>query len=383
MAKAASAASGAPPHLLHLFSTFTTGGSQTRTATILNRLGDEFRHTIVAMDGKFGAREKVDPGVACRYLPPPPRQSSWRYPLAMRRFVAGIAPDLALTYNWGAMDGFVGAATLPGLPVIHGEDGFGPDEVEQLLARRVWTRRIWLRRAHRVVVPSRTLERIALEQYKLPDARVAYIANGIDTRRFTPGKNAALRRDLGIAPDALVFGFIGRLGAEKNLGLLLRAFAAASLPSARLVMVGDGESAAELRRLAAELGVAETVLFTGAHPSTAEFYGVLDVFTMCSLTEQAPLSLLEAMGCGLPVLCTDVGDMREMLGNPGAPSVVASGDEASYTAAMRRIAEDAALRERHGAANRRRCLELFTVEGMIANYRALYSSGVAAGAGRV
>jgi L-malate glycosyltransferase len=217
----------------------------------------------------------------------------------------------------------------------------------------------------------------------LPDARVAYIANGIDTRRFAPGKNAALRRDLGIAPDALVFGFIGRLGAEKNLGLLLRAFAAASLPSARLVMVGDGESAAELRRLAAELGVAEIVLFTGAHPSTAEFYGVLDVFTMCSLTEQAPLSLLEAMGCGLPVLCTDVGDMREMLGNPGAPSVVASGDEAGYTAAMRRMAEDAALRERHGAANRRRCLELFTVEGMIANYRALYSSGVAAGGGRI
>jgi glycosyltransferase involved in cell wall biosynthesis len=367
-----------PAHLLHVFATFTTGGPQMRTAAILNRIGDRFRHTIVPMDGNFGARARVAPDVPSRFVDPPPRQSSLRYPVTMRRFIRDIAPDLVLTYNWGAMDGFVGAATLGGLPLIHTEDGFGPEEATRLLARRVWTRRLWLRRAYRVVVPSRKLLGIALKDYKLPEKRIEYIANGVDTQLFSPGKNPARRTELNIPADAVVFGFVGRLGPEKNLAMLLHAFAAAGLTNARLLIVGEGESAPALRKLAAELGLAERVIFAGATLNPVEFYRALDVFTMCSVTEQAPISLLEAMGCGLPAVCTDVGDMKEMLGEPEAPAVVASGDTVAYAAALRRIAEDAALRKREGVRNRERCVKFYSVETMVGNYRKLYIAGVGA-----
>ena len=365
-----------PAHLLHIFATFRTGGPQMRTAVILNALGDRFRHTIVPMDGNFGAKTKIAPEVPCRFAVPPRRRSSLWYPLVMRGFVRQHAPDLVLTYNWGSMDAFVGAATLQGLPIIHTEDGFGPEEATRLLARRVWTRRIWLRRAHRVVVPSRQLERIARETYKLPEARVEFIANGIDTDLFIPARSLATRRELGIPEDAVVFGFVGRLGPEKNLELLLRAFAAARLPDARLLIIGEGETAPALRTLAAELGLGQTVIFPGATANPLAFYQALDVFTMSSATEQAPISLLEAMACGLPVVCTDVGDMNEMLGRPGPPAVVPSADVAAYSASLRRMAEDAGLRERHGATHRRRSVELYSAQKMIGHYQNLYLAGL-------
>jgi glycosyltransferase involved in cell wall biosynthesis len=347
-----------------------------RTTTILNRLGDSFRHTIMPMDGNFAAKTRIAPGVPCRLAPPPPWQSSLRYPFTFRRIIHELGPDLVLTYNWGSMDAFVGAATLPRLPVIHGEDGFGPDEAVRLLRRRVWMRRVWLRRAHTVVVPSQRLLRIALEQYKLPASRVRFIANGIDTSVFTPGENPGKRRDLGIPPDATVFGFVGRLGPEKNLGLLLRGFAAAQLPKAHLLMVGEGECAPELKRLTSELGITERVIFTGGTVTPIEYYRTLEVFVMSSATEQAPMSLLEAMGCGLPVVCTDVGDMNFMLGNPGAETVTPADDVEAYAAALRRVYSDVELRRRLGDANRRRCVENYSVETMVNEYRQLYLSAI-------
>jgi glycosyltransferase involved in cell wall biosynthesis len=367
------------PHLVHVFPAFATGGAQMRTVTVMNRLGDEFRHTVIAMNGDFTARQVVDPALDCRFVPAPPRRGSLRDPWGLRRLIRELAPDLLLTYNWGAMDAFVGGATIPGLPLIHGEDGFGPDEAKRLLRRRVWMRRLWLRRAHRVVVPSRNLLRIARAEYRLREPRAAYIPNGIDSGSFTPGKNPALRRELGIAEEGVVFGFVGRLGGEKNLGLLLGAFAAAGLPGARLLLVGEGECEAALRRQAEGLGLAGRVIFTGPQARPLDFYRAMDVFTMSSLTEQAPISLLEAMACGLPVLCTDVGDMREMLGSPAFPAIVNSEDLAGYTAGLRRMAADQAWRESLGTANRRRCLAAYSLETMIAAYRDLYRGGIAAG----
>jgi len=367
---------GPAPHLLHIFATFCAGGPQMRTAAILNRLGSEFRHTILPMDGDFAARTRIDPSVPHTLLPPPARQSSLRYPRTMRRLIGGLAPDLVLTYNWGSMDAFVGAATLPGLPVVHTEDGFGRDEAVRLLPRRVWTRRIWLRFAHRVVVPSQTLLRIALGSYKLPRSKVTFIANGIDTDRFTPATNPAKRAELGIPADALVFGFIGRLSPEKNLPLLLESFAAARLPNARLLIVGEGECGPQLRQQASALGIAGSVIFNGPTVNTLDYYRAIDVFTMSSKTEQAPMSLLEAMGCALPALCTDVGDLKAMLGPTGASTIVPADNPAAYTDALGRLAGDAGLRRHLGQANRARCIEHYSLDRMITSYRALYRSAL-------
>ena len=114
--------------------------------------------------------------------------------------------------------------------------------------------------------------------------------------------------------DERLFGTLAGLRPEKNLGRLLRI--AALLPDAipwRLVIAGEGSQRARLEALARERGLAERVVFTGFVDRPGSVLGELDVYVLTSDTEQMPIAVLEAMAVGLPVLATDVGDLRLML----------------------------------------------------------------------
>ena len=194
-------------------------------------------------------------------------------------------------------------------------DGFGPEERATQIPRRVLTRRMALRRTP-VVLPSRNLVRIATEVWKLPPRVIRYVPNGVDLARFSTGGDQR-----GAAEP--VIGTVAALRAEKNIARLLRA--SPRCRSGRLVIVGDGPERAALEALAAALGVAERVRFAGHHQDTAAFYAQFDVFALSSDTEQMPLSVIEAMASGLPVVSTDVGDVRLMVAEANAPHVTAAG----------------------------------------------------------
>jgi len=359
-------------HLLHVFPTFAVGGSQVRTATIIDLLGDEFRHTILPMDGRREALSRISTPVG--YLDPPLSRHAVTRPLHLRRLLSGAEPDLVLTYNWGAIEAVLAARTLS-IPVIHTEDGFGPDEAERLLPRRVWTRRLLLRSTSvRTVVPSRTLEQIALRNYRLPRSLVSYIPNGIDLKRFHPGRSPEIRAQLGIAEGEIVFGTMGALRPEKNLEFMLRAFAEAAIPNSRLVLVGSGPCSSTLEIAASKLGLGERVCFAGAIADPANYYRAFDVFAMSSVTEQMPLSLLEAMATGLPAVCTDAGDTAILLGSKKSPDVLQVDDLNGYVGAMRLLAENRTLRRNRGDNNRARCEAEYGVDEMVKKYRREYQS---------
>lgn len=164
---------------------------------------------------------------------------------------------------------------------------------------------------------------------------------------------------------------------EKNLPLLLRAFAAARLPNARLLLIGDGSLRAEMEELAKTLGLGDRVLFTGYAPDPAAALAALDVFTLTSSTEQTSNSLLEAMACGLPALVTDVGDSRVVLGNDASKVVAPPGNEGAYAAAMAAMARSVELRREWGQRNRQRCLAEYPLDRMIREYQALYYAAYA------
>ena len=360
-------------HIFHVFSTFCAGGPQVRTCTIMNALGQQFRHTVMATDGNFSALEKIAPDVRCSPLAPPPGKGSLLYARELSRSIRTVKPDLLITYNWGAMDAVLASRLSPVCPVIHAEDGFGADEADRLKRRRVWTRRLALGRIQALVVPSRTLMNIALGRYRVSEEKVLWIPNGVDIGRFRPGRNADWRRAWKLPDDAVVFGYAGRLGAEKNLSMMLRAFAGMGRADARLVLVGEGPCRAELEQLAAELGIAQQVVFAGPVTDTAPCYQAFDVFLMSSFTEQMSIALIEAMASGLPVVSTRVGDSDEVLGSPGPECVVSSGDLEHYTRCLAGMYLDAGLRARLGAGNRERCVRYYSLEKMISDYRDLYS----------
>jgi glycosyltransferase involved in cell wall biosynthesis len=333
------------PLILSVFPTFEVGGAQVRFARIVNHFGDSLRHAVVAMDGRTGCAARIAPGIEMTF----PRLSIRLGSMAanvmtFRAALRSIAPDVLVTSNWGSIEWALASHGL-GIRHVHTEDGFGPEEREKQFLRRVLLRRLALRRAE-VMVPSTTLWRIATEVWKLPQARLHRIPNGIDLSRFAP-------RRAGARPDgAVVIGTVAALRPEKNLGRLLRAFHA--LPAtlrARLVIVGGGPERPALEALAGELGLGGRVLFTGPVEDPAPLYAEFDIFALSSDTEQMPLSVLEAMAAGLPVAATDVGDVRAMLAPANAAHVV-PGDHAALGEALRRLAEDPAQRAWLGAANR-------------------------------
>ena len=368
------------PHLLHVFPSFEQGGVPLRIASIIGDLGAQYRHTVVALDGAFEARRRVDAGVAIAYVDPAIDKTRPLKTLAtalstMRR----ARPDLLLTYNWGSIEWAALNRLWRVAPHIHLESGFGPEEAAGQLPRRVRARRFALGRARKLVVPSENLVRIATEIWRIDHDRIAYVPNGVDCTLYAAAPDPTLVPDLASAAGAVVVGTVAPLRREKNLARLLRGFAAVGpARNAFLLIVGDGGERAALERLAAELGLGRRVLFPGHVDRPERVYGLMDVFAMSSDTEQMPNALIQAMAAGRPVVATDVGDVRSMVAEENRPLVVPAGDEAGYGAALARLIDDATLRRALGAANRRRANEVYPLARMFAAYRALIAEACAA-----
>jgi glycosyltransferase involved in cell wall biosynthesis len=290
----------------------------------------------------------------------------------VRRFrgmLRELRPHALVTGNWGAIEWAI-ANAWPLARHIHTEDGFGPDEHDRQLPRRVLTRRIVLRRST-VVLPSRTLWRIATEVWRLAPARLRYIPNGIDLARFAPAAEPAR--------EVPVIGCVAALRAEKNLPRLLRAFrlVADKMP-ARLVIVGDGPERGALEALAGTLGLGARVTFTGHVAEPQRLYADFDIFALSSNTEQMPMTVLEAMAAALPVAATDVGDIKDMLA-AGNRDFITPLDDAALADALVALLRQPALRRAVGAANRARAESDYDQETMFRAWRALFDGAAASG----
>lgn len=367
------------PHILHLHSTFDLGGKEWRAVRLMNAWGAKARHTIVsAMPDRLGARAAIAKGVPHEIAQDPPpltgRPSVARFEAIaryMRRF------DLVLTYNWGAIDGVMAARVFGrGLPaVIHHEDGFNEDEAARLKRERNIYRRIALPAARAVVVPSTVLEGIALGPWKQPAARVHRIANGIDTRLYTarpkPDAIPGFRR----RPGETVVGVVAGLRAVKNLPLLIRALGGVAAP-VRLVIAGDGPERATIAQAAAAMGLGERVHFAGFLSEPHKWVGLFDMVALSSLSEQFPVSVVEGMAAGLPVVSTPVGDVAAMVAEENRPFIAPHHDEVQLRNLIEELARDPDLRARVGAANQARARALYDERAMIAAYAGLYAGAM-------
>ncbi len=360
-----------PRHVLHVFATFAAGGPQRRFARLSRLWGPRFVHSVAAVDGVMDALALCDPHhvrpiVVPRAHAPVPRPGDLA---ALRRVLRTLRPDLLVTYNWGAIDWALANRFRPLCPQLHLEEGFGPEESGgRQLRRRVWTRRLAIGGPTRLVVVSRTLEELARAVWRIPAERIARVPNGIDPVRYRVARPSPLpwRR----APGELVAIAVGGLRPEKNPLRLVRLLG--RLPPAtrpRLVLVGDGPLRAAVQRAAAELG--DRVLLAGAREEVPELLAAADLFLSGSDTEQMPLSILEAMAAGLPILATAVGDVPRMVAAENRPFVLPPDDEAGLARALAQLLSDAALRRRLGEANRARVAAVYDEARMVAAWRAL------------
>ena len=367
------------PHVVHVFPAFSTGGPEVRTCTLINALGDEFRHTVISLNGDTTGTSRLARPERIRQVAPDVALGPTSL-LAFGRQVRHLAPDLLITYGWGGTDALFAALLQRIKPTLHIEDGFLPDEAQGQKPARLVARSLAFRVAHSLIVPSRTLERIATSTWRLPAASVRFIPNGIDLARFAPATaetRAKSRGALGIPLTSTVVGTVAMLRPDKNHARMLRAFstAAAGL-DARIVLVGAGDCRPDLEALAQSLGCADRVVFTGAITDPAACYQAFNVFALSSDTEQMPLSVLEAMATGLPVMSTDVGDVRDMLGDEAAGVIAPLDADDAYADIMRALLTNPELRRSAGAGNRRRVVEQFGQDVMVGRYRDIFQEAL-------
>jgi glycosyltransferase involved in cell wall biosynthesis len=217
------------------------------------------------------------------------------------------------------------------------------------------------------------------------------LAKGLDRLVCVSEEVAALSRLQGVASPRLRtilngidldrFGFIGpgpagpavtvaRLSPEKDVANLVRA--AAMAPGLRIEVAGGGPCREELDRLAVELGVADRITFLGELRDVPAVLRRASMFVLPSRSEGIPLTVLEAMACGLPVVATRVGGLPEVVDDGVTGMLVPPADPAALAAAMRAIRDDPRYGDQLGLAGRRRVEEYFSVRRMVAQYEQLY-----------
>ena len=376
-------ARSAKKRILHLHSAFDPGGKELRAVELMNAFGPNLEHTIVSGDpGKLGAAELVNKRINVRYPDDFPSLRGKPFPRRLKKLADAMKPfDLVLTYNWGAMDAVLAHtvfATTLKLPwLIHHEDGFNEDEADKLSWKRNWFRRIALGRTSALVVPSETLETIALNDWQQPTKRLRRIPNGVDTRAFAGrGKPDALGSVTKQKGDLWV-GTMAGLRAVKNLPALVRAFAPLPEPW-KLVILGEGPERDAIEQQAQALGIGERVHLPGfADP--AKVAPLFDIFALSSHSEQFPISVVEAMASGLPVAAPAVGDVVSIVAPANGAFISLPGDEAALARSLAELAADADMRFEVGEANRRKAVALFDRRAMIDSYSALYSRAMGLG----
>ncbi len=365
-------------NILHCHSTFSLGGKEARAVRLMNSFGKDAHHTILsAMPEALSARDAIDvgvnvcfPGKAAPALHGKPGLSRYR---ALSGYMTQF--DLVLTYNWGSMDAVAARRvfTKGCPPLIHHEDGFNVDEVERLNWKRNAFRRLMLPAAHKVVVPSQRLEFIARNVWKQHSGRVQRISNGIPVNLYATGPVAGSIPGFARKPDDVVVGTLAGLRGVKNLPRLVRAVAAQPA-NVKLVIVGEGPERDAILAEAARCGIMDRLLMPGFLPDPHLFISHFDIFALSSDSEQFPISLVEAMAAGLPVVATDVGDVKRMLSHGNQPYVVQTSDEAGFAEALSVLKSNATLRAELGSENRAFAVTNYDEARMIADYTALYLS---------
>ena len=216
----------------------------------------------------------------------------------------------------------------------------------------------------RIITISHEQKREITGDFGVGDAsKVTLIPLGIDLNEISRS-GGTLRSDLDLGDDVFLLGIVGRLCDVKNHALLLEAAAKLSqgpLNSAkfRVVVIGDGELREELERKTRELGLADRVIFTGFRKDTGKLYADLDLVALTSLNEGTPVTLIEAMCAGRAVIATEVGGVRDLMGELAATDrrvsiwshgvTIPSRDADSFAEGIRYLYERPELRREMGA----------------------------------
>lgn len=230
----------------------------------------------------------------------------------------------------------------------------------------------------RYIAVSEANSKYLIEEKRIPARKVTVIQNGCSMDRVNPEKAhpEGIRESLGFSKSDIVLIVMARLEPQKGHKILLQALSTvrAEFPNIRLICLGTGALKDELNSLARELKLNEIVRFVGFQSNVADWLAVADIGVLPSFYEGLPLTAVETLAAGLPLVATAVDGTPEVVLDGKTGLLVPPGDPAAMAGAIRQLARQSELRQKLAKAGREWVLQRFTIERQVEQTSSLYLS---------
>ena len=358
-----------PMRLLYLITRAHEGGAQAHVLTLIRGLVDQFEITLASGEHGYLTEGAAQLGVPVHIVEdlvtPISPLRDWRAAGRIRELISQVRPDLLHTHSFKA--GMLGrlAARTSGIPAMFTAHGWAFADGVSAARKAFAIPSEWLlaRASAGIITVSEADYRLGLRYRIGRPPKMNKVLNGVE-----PLALPARARPVPSVPRVVM---VARFDRPKEQSLLVRAMAAVEQPY-ELWLVGDGRLREAVEAEARTLGVGSRVRFLGTCRNVPEILAEADIFVLASRSEGLPMSILEAMRAGLPVVATNVGGVPEAVQSQVTGFLVARGDAAGLRRRIVDLLEQPALRARMGQAGRTRFEREFSSQVMVEGTRSVY-----------
>jgi glycosyltransferase involved in cell wall biosynthesis len=358
--------------VVYMSHAFMVGGAEEMVLNLVKHLPERFEPVILCLNTAGPIGEEIrKTGVEFHVLGVTP---GWRKPwqlIDIERAITSLRADIVHTFLLTASLYGRFAAMMARVPIIIGTE---VNIYENKNPRHIAVERWLMAKTDRVVVSAESVRDFYIEQVGADPEKIDVIYNAVDWAQLTATVDRdTLRAQSGVPPGAPLAGIIARLTEQKAHAHLFESMAkTAGLEALHLLVVGDGHLRPSLEALSSSLGLADRIHFLGARRDLGNILAAIDMFVMPSLWEGLPLSMVLAMGGGLPVIATRVAGIPEVVQDGETGLLVPPADPVRLGEALVTLVRDAGLRSRLGSAAKARVLPRFGVDGYLASVTNLY-----------
>jgi glycosyltransferase involved in cell wall biosynthesis len=364
-----------PTTICQVLHSLTVGGAEVLAARLARQLRGSYRFVFACLDELGALGEQLGgEGFRVRVLGRRPGVD-WRVTLRLAQFLRHEQVDLLHAHQYAPF--FYALASrlvFRRPPILFTEHGRAfPDYPRH---KRIVANRLLLERRDRVVGVGQSVRQALIRNEGIPAERVAVIYNGVNLSTFANGSvdRRAVRHEMGVDAGDWVVILVARLDPLKDLATAVRTLAQVvrRRPDARLVLVGEGPERGMVEDLVRQHDLTGHVRLLGLRSDVARLLHAADVFLLTSVSEGIPVTVLEAMAAGLPVVSTQVGGVGEIIEDGRTGLLASAGDDQRLAQKILYLADQADLRRQIGCQGRERVRALFSEEQMHASYVRLY-----------
>jgi sugar transferase (PEP-CTERM/EpsH1 system associated) len=366
--------------ILHVVPSFGFGGMEKIICSVINRTSSHYRHIVLVLNDDRRAEKWIqEHDVGIISLERPDRRITFFK--AIYKVLSRIAPNMLMTYNWGATDA-IWIGKIAGIEnIIHNEHGFSSDEAYSTNWKRDIVRSILYRLAsHMIVVSHDLVEKLEGKFYIKKDS-ISFIPNGIDTDYYSPNdsERCRIRKELNFTDSDFIVGFVGRLDPVKNFELMIRVIdhCIKQCDRFKLLIVGSGPEKAKIQSEVLKRNIQTHIRLVEEQEDVRSYLRALDVFLLTSISEQMPLAVMESMSVGVPVIAPRIGEIPRIIVNKKYGFLIERSDgEEIFTSVLQNLSSSGSITQMKSVV-RERIRDDFDVDIMVHKYMAVIDKTLA------